>query len=173
MVTSVTFLLVMQSHHTGRQLRSDSGLYVVAGRPRIRDRALARLCAGRLDRALAAGAASEATAALALRARRLTALPHRRSIAQAYRRVVREARAGERRSHVRITACRSRVIAAGDELSLLADALARPGPVAAQGAAQAFLLLTDGTGPLYDRKSELSLRACAARANENLGLPIG
>lgn len=174
MVTCVTSLVVMRLRSASSQLRSDSGrLLLLAGRPRIGDRAVARLRSGQLDRALAAGAAPESTAALSLRARRLTALRNRRATAQAYRRVVREARAGRGRSYVRITACKSRVVAASDELSRLADALAQPGPVAAQGAAQAFLLLTDGTGPLYNPMSELRLLACAAQAKENLGLPAG
>lgn len=173
MVTCVTFLLVMRLRSASSQLRFGSGRLLLAGRARIGDRAVARLRCGQLDRALAAGAAPESTAALSLRARRLTALPNRRAIAQTYRRVVREARAGGRRSYVQITACKSRVVAASEELGRLADTLAQPGPVAARGAAQAFLLLTDGTGPLYNPKCELSLLACAARAKENLGLPTG
>jgi hypothetical protein len=172
-VTCVSFLVVMQSRSASSQLRSGSGRLLLAGRTRIGDRVVARLRSGRLDRALAAGAAPESTTALSLRARRLTALPNRRAIAQAYRRVVREARAPGRRSYVRTTACKSRVVAASEELGRLADTLAQPGPVAPQGAAEAFLLLTDGTGPLYNPKSQLSLRACAARAEENLGLPTG
>jgi hypothetical protein len=173
MMTGVTFSSVMRLRDGSWELQSDSGPYLVAARSRMRDRAVARLRQGQLDRALAAGAAPESAAALSVRARRLTALPNRRAIAQAYRRVVREACAEGRRSRVRILTCKSRVMAASDELSGLADRLARPGPVAAQGAAQALILLTDGTGPLYNPKSDLSLRACAACANENLALPSG
>jgi hypothetical protein len=56
------------------------------------------------------------------------------------------------------------VIAASDDLIRLADALATPGPVAARGVAQARILLTDGTGPLYTMKGNLRARAASAAA---------
>ena len=58
--------------------------------------------------------------------------------------------------------------AASEELSALADTLAEPGPVAASGVAQAWILLTDGTGPLYNPDSRTSLCAGAARAVREL-----
>jgi hypothetical protein len=64
----------------------------------------------------------------------------------------------------------SQVIAASDDLARLADALAIPGPVAARGVAQAWILLTDGTGPLYNPNSTASLRGRAATAADNLHL---
>ncbi len=140
----------------------------MADQLRIRDRITARWRPRRLDLELAAGAPSEAAAPLALRARRLTQLPHRRSIADALRRVVREAHEGARLSYVRVTPCRGRVEAASDELSRLAATLGEPGPVAARGVAQAWILLTDGTGPLYNPSSPANLRESAVSAAENL-----
>jgi hypothetical protein len=136
----------------------------------MRDRAVARLRAHRLDLALSAGASPEASAALALRAQRLTSLPHRRLMAETYRRIVREACEGRRRGRVPIAPPRRQVTAARDDLVRLADALAQPGPVAAQGAAQALLLLTDGTGPLYTRRAEANLPAIAGDAARALRL---
>jgi len=130
----------------------------------------ARWRSRRLDSALAAGTPTESSAALALRARRLTDLSCRRSVAAALRRVVREAVEGAPRSHVRVIPPRLHVAAARDELSRLADSLARPGPVAAHGVAQAWLLLTDGTGPLYNPSSSDSLRSHAVAAAEGLRL---
>jgi hypothetical protein len=69
----------------------------VAARLRVRDRFAARWCSRHLDAALAAGTPTETSAALALRARRLTDLSRRRSIAAALRRVVREALEGASR----------------------------------------------------------------------------
>jgi hypothetical protein len=63
---------------------------------------------------------------------------------------------------------RARVRAACDELSRLADTLEDPGPVDAVGVAQALLLLTDGTGPLYNPDSRASLCAGAERAAQKL-----
>jgi hypothetical protein len=73
-------------------------------------------------------------------------------------------------SQTRLSLRRRQVIAATGELTRLADTLANPGPVAARGVAQAWLLLTDGTGPLYNPNSTANARACAARAANNLRL---
>jgi hypothetical protein len=141
---------------------------VVVERPSRRARFLARWHPWRLDEALAAGTPPEAGAALALRARRLTEPAERRSIADALRRVLREARERPRGSTARIVPSRKRVAAAARELSRLADVLSNPGPVSARGVAEAHLLLTDGTGPLYNPCRGSSLAASAARAAEHL-----
>src|SRR5438105_2864067 len=92
----------------------------VARRPGVRDRLAARVHARRLDRDLAAGVHPETTPALALRARRLTAPPRRRQMADGYRRLPREAR--------------GRLDCVGAELARLAETLEAPGPVTATGA---------------------------------------
>lgn len=145
-----------------------AGWFVDAREPRLRDRWAARWRSGHLDRDLAGGIPPEASAALALRAQHLTEPEQRRSIAQTLRRIVREAQ--ERRPVVsgRVLPSRTAVSAARDELSLLADALDEPGPVAAGGVAQASLLLTDGTGPLYNPWSGRSLGTGAADAARDL-----
>ena len=135
---------------------------------------LARLTAGlrsrRLDEQLARGTAPEIAAPLALRARRLTTLARRREIADGLRRVIRDTCRGMAPSQARISPRLSQVVAATDDLTRLADALASPGPVAARGVAQAWILLTDGTGPLYNANSTGNLRARAATAAANLRL---
>lgn len=141
---------------------------VVAGHVRLRERLEVRLRPRRLDVALAAGAPPEGDAALALRARRLTRLARRRSIAASLRRAVREAHDGVPRSFGRIGVTRAQVAAARAELTALADTLARPGPVAAQGVAEALILLTDGTGPLYNPGSHAILRSLAVSAARDL-----
>jgi hypothetical protein len=143
---------------------------VVAARARVRDRVTARFLSQQLDLALAAGAAPEIAPALALRARRLTGLRLRRGLADTYRRLLREARDDPQWPRARIVPCQSRVLAASEELSRLADRLAQPGPVTPQGAAKALLLLRDGTGPLYNARSKDSLRERAGEAAERLGL---
>jgi hypothetical protein len=117
---------------------------------------------------LANGTPSEADAALALRARRLTSLPRRRNLALAIRHLVREADRADARSRVRVSPLSDRVSAASRELAMLAEKLGEPTPVCARGVAQALLLLTDGTGPLYNRRSEGSVRDRAASAVANL-----
>jgi hypothetical protein len=141
---------------------------VVARRPRLRDRLAARWRARRLDRALAGGTPPEANAALALRAQRLTEPDRRGSIADALRRILREAHEGCRPRAGRVVPSRAWVTAAREELSLLADTLDDPGPVTAGGVAQAWMLLTDGTGPLYNPYNSTTLRVGAARAAREL-----
>jgi hypothetical protein len=136
----------------------------------VLDRLTARLRSRQLDDALARGTPSEAAAPLALRARWLTTQSRRRMIADSLRRVICDASRGVPPSHARISPRPSQVIHATSELTRLANALATPGPVAARGAAQAWILLTDGTGPLYNASSTPNLRARAASAANNLRL---
>jgi hypothetical protein len=150
--------------------RVEDGDLVVAGSGRWTDRLVVRMRAGHLDRAMARGAPVESTPALALRARRLTALRDRRTKAATYRRLLCEAGEDASRSYARITPRRRRVLAAGAAIARLADALAQPGPVAARGAAEASLLLTDGTGPLYNSGYEASLESYVLRALAHLAL---
>ena len=141
---------------------------VVAHRPRLHDRLAARWLRRRLDRALAGGTPPEASAALALRAQSLTEPERRSTIAEAFRRILREAQLVPRPWPGRILPSRARVTAAREQLSLLADTLEDPGPVTAGGVAQAWMLLTDGTGPLYNPSSPVNLCAGAARAVREL-----
>ncbi len=152
---------------SGLAVAGPSGLSV-APSGGIRDCLTARLRARQLDRALASGTPPEASSALAFRARRLISAAHRRALADSFRRIVREARAGPTQPSVRVVPSRRQVRAASEELTRLAETLGRPGPVSARGAAQALMLLADGTGPLYNPTSGASLRACAANAADNL-----
>jgi hypothetical protein len=136
----------------------------------VLDRFSTRFSSRQLDRELARGTPPETAAPLALRARRLTTLSRRRVIAGSVRRVIRDTCRGVPPSQARISPRRARVIAAVDDLTRLADALASPGPVAARGVAQAWILLTDATGPLYNSNSTANLRARAATAANNLRL---
>jgi hypothetical protein len=143
---------------------------LIARRPGFRDRLLARLRYRQLDLALAGGVPPEQNPAVALRARRLIDPCNRRSMAEAFRRVLRESHDGCQLSYGHVHPCRRRVLAASEQLDELADALSRPGPVASHGVAEALLLLTDGTGPLYNPVSPASLSALAAGAIEDLQL---
>jgi hypothetical protein len=140
---------------------------VVGRRAGLRDWLMARLRADSLDRELARGVAPESCGALTLRARRLIGPAARAALARQLRRVVRDARGG----HVwmsRVPVRRPEVLDAADELDVLADRLAAPGPVDVRGVAQVHLLLTDGTGPLYFRGATEELRARVANALSRL-----
>ena len=155
-----------------KQRRCDVGHagFGIAPRAGLRDRAFAKLRSHTLDVALADGLAPESDPAIALRARRLIDPLERRSIADTLRGIVREAREGPRSSRVRVPAVWRRVAEAGEELAELADALSTPGPVAAHGVAEALLLLTDGSGPVYNPDNHASLRLLAAQATADLRL---
>jgi len=171
-MTSVPSLLVMSAlfYRQGSTvlLACGGSATVVAERPRLRDRLAAHWRARDLDRALADGIAPETSAALALRAHRLTEPDRRWSIAGALRRILREAEDDHSRRIARIGPNRRAVKAASQELNELADTLDDPGPVAAHGVAQAWLLLTDGTGPLYNAGSREALSVRASQAARQL-----
>jgi hypothetical protein len=171
-MTSVRSLVVMrrQSHTDSSTVLLTAGFdgLVLARRPRLKDRLVALLRARRLDRALAQGTPPEASAALALRAQRLTEPEQRASIARELRRVMREAGVSRRPEFARIKPSQGRVLGAREQLRRLADMLEDPGPVAASGVAQARILLTDGTGPLYNPDSRTTLVAGAAQALDEL-----
>jgi len=122
------------------------------------DRLLAWLRAPRLDTALAAGASPDATVGLALRARTLVRARARRALAQAARRVLAEA-AEPSAAHVPVPVCRDRVQDCAQELEDLIRRLLAPGPVSAQGIAQASALLTHASSPVYHRANPENLRA--------------
>jgi hypothetical protein len=171
-MTGVRWLVVMMAHidkHSSTVLLAcGGGGALAAEHPRLRDRLAAQWGARRLDRALAEGVTPETSASLALRARRLTEPDRRWSMAGALRRIVREAERGGRPRLGRVTPNPRVVTAASEELNVLADTLDDPGPVAAHGVAQAWLLLTDGTGPLYNPQSREPLSVRAAQAAQQL-----
>src|SRR5580704_9317559 len=105
--------------------------FYVAPPEHLRDRLAARLRPRPLDTALASGTPAETSAALALRARRLTNLPRRRRLALTLRDLVREADGAGACSRMRAVPLCERVSASKDELQLLADRLAEPAPVCA------------------------------------------
>jgi hypothetical protein len=144
---------------------------VIAARPRLRDRITARLASHRLDLALAAGVPAETSSTLALRARHLSDFKERSALAGGIRRLVGQAEPGRPRSAFPIIPSFGHVTAARDVLGTLADTLADPRPVRVRGVAQARLLLTDATWPLYNPRCERTLRTQARIAAENLELP--
>ncbi len=137
----------------------------VAVRPR--DRLLARLRAGRLDTALAAGASPDATVGLALRAQALVQVRARRALAQAAQRVLAAAVQPPGRRPA-IPVCRDRVRDCSPELEELIRRLLAPGPVSAQGIAQASALFTHATSPVFYRPSHDNLRARILTAAHSL-----
>jgi hypothetical protein len=141
----------------------------VGRRAGLRDRLEARLFAAELDRELARGVAPETCGALSLRARKLIGPDARATLARQLRRVVSDAR-GRHAWMTRVPVHRPDVLEAAAELDVLAERLAAPGPVDVRGVAEAQVLLTDGTSPLYLRGATGELRARIAHALRRLEL---
>jgi hypothetical protein len=145
-------------------------------------RLLAHCLAARLDRDLADGIRPESSAQLAARAMRLTSMTFRRELAANIRRilitvgrqpVVVAPRQPTTRPHgltgpPHVPVYRPRISEFTPRLAGLADHLAVPGPVSAQGVAMVTRLLADGTGPVYRKASAGDLGAIIERASEAL-----
>ena len=130
----------------------DDGHSLVAARPRLRDWLAAHVAASRLDRQLAAGRSPEATPALALRAQLLVRSSRRRAVADRLNLLMSRATDPPATPTV-ILPCGDRVQQATADLAALASCLLTAGPIAARGVAEANILLSDGCGPLYNRRN--------------------
>lgn len=114
------------------------------------DRTLAFLLGWPLDQQLAAGRPPESSALLAARARRVTEFRRCEDLARWWEHVVTRARRPSASHPLALPLCRDRVLDAEPAIRDLAARLRSLRPVSARGVAAARLLLTDGTGPLYD-----------------------
>lgn len=136
---------------------------------RVRDRLVARLCAWRLDLALAGGASPDAGAALSLRASRLIGPRMRRQIAGEIRDVLadvlRRPHPLDRSVHVCV---RGPLLRSVPALQDLAERLAGPGPVDPAGVARVRVLLRDGDGPLYNDLAAERLPASLQAASDTI-----
>jgi hypothetical protein len=125
---------------------------------RILDRLLARAFGSRLDRQLAGGRSPDSARLLAARAQYLVSLAARQALAESWEHLLRVARSTPASPRPLMPPCGDRVVAAAAEVNELAAQLRAPLPVAARGAAAASALLTDGSGPVYNRRHPASLR---------------
>lgn len=131
----------------------DEGRGLEVRRVRIRDRLLSRLRAAALDRELASGASPESSIALAVHARHLCEWAERSVLAQSLTRIAAAGVADDRpgRPSHRIPLSQTAIRRSGAELSAVVARLEAGAPVGVQGVARIRKLLTDGTGPLYQR----------------------
>ena len=109
----------------------------------------ARLFAGRLDRELDGGAAAMPGSALAAHMARLTSIGERESLARALRHAMAEAHRGCAGLPLRIPVNWQSMIPCADVVDDITLLLHSPRPVRARGMARLRILLSDGTGPLY------------------------
>ncbi|HEX3513109.1 MAG TPA: hypothetical protein VHT26_03780 [Trebonia sp.] len=147
----------------------------LAMRPsRVTDRLLARMLGASLDRQLAAGRTPESSSLLAARAQRVVAMRSRQRLARDWENLLRVARRAHGPYHHALPVCSDHVIAAEPAVRELVRCMTAPLPVAARGVAMATVLLTDALGPVYNRRSEVTLAAAleAAIAQLDPALPL-
>jgi hypothetical protein len=114
-------------------------------------RFVVRVKAAGLDGKLARGEEPEVCEYLAVRAQQLTSPRFRRVLAASLRRLLTEpGRPTARPTGLPMVSGR-RIRAAAADLTALAERLEAPGPVLVRGVALTRQLLTEGTGPLYER----------------------
>jgi len=122
--------------------------------PTLRCRLRVQLHKGRLDRQLADGLGSDPIEDRALRAMQLVRMRYRRGLARSLRARVKEAeRPGVARLSSAVPLSRRAVLPWKEGLLGLAERLEGPEPVNPCGVARILVLLTDGTGPLYNPRT--------------------
>ncbi len=141
---------------------------------RLTDRVLARILGASLDRQLAAGRTPESTPLLAARAQHIVAIARRRRLACNWENLLRVAQGAHGSYNGALAIRRDRVVAAEPAVRELVHRMTAPLPVAARGIAMATELLTDGLGPVYNPRSQVSLAAALETAIAQLdpALPL-
>jgi hypothetical protein len=138
--------------------RSTARMEMCAPKPRLRLRLRVKLCRFGLDRQLADGRPADASEARALRAHQLEDPALRRKLAGSLRHTVADA---QRPRPIGFSSTvpmrREAVVGCGEALLGLADRLEHPARVSAAAVARILVLLTDGTGPLYNPACRRSL----------------
>ena len=120
-------------------------------RPTLRRRLRVQLHRGRLDQQVAEGFGPDPVEDRALRARQLAAMRARRRLARSLRARVKDLeRPVAHQMTAAVPLCRRAVLPWRESLLGVAERLERPDPVNPTGVARVLVLLTDGTGPLYN-----------------------
>jgi hypothetical protein len=127
------------------------------------ERVLARAFSASLDASLAAGVPPESSRLLATRARDIVSLPRRQALARDWQHLLRVARGGGKPGQGRRVRA-AQIAAAEPAIRELANSLGAPLPVGARGVAMATVLLTDATGPVYNRESRETLKTALQAA---------
>lgn len=141
---------------------------LTAGFNRRCDRFFGLLFASSLDRQLAQGRSPESNRLLAARAQLLVSPAMRRALAQNWEHLVGQARTPPVQRDPRVPLNRARIIACEPAIQEMLNALLAPLPVPARGPAMVSCLLSDGTGPLYDRRCSTGLGIALREATEQL-----
>lgn len=163
----------MMSATSGRALLVLGDPLVLRPR-RFADRVLSRAFGASLDRQLAAGCPPETALLLAARAQDIVSMRARRAVAGNWDHLLQVARRPQGSRSQAIWVRSGRVVAAETAIRELMERLTNPLPVSARGVAMASSLLTDATGPVYNRRSPVTLDAALQAAITQLdpALPL-
>src|SRR3984957_11528267 len=136
-----------------RVMLADSSGYSFVSTARPWDRFVTQLRQSRLDNELASGKPPESSLGLALRARSLACSAERRQLARRLGRVRAKALHGPAGQRLRVPICADRVIYCSTDFEEFISRLLAADPASARGIALTRALLSDGSGPLYQRAS--------------------
>jgi hypothetical protein len=121
-------------------------------------RAISRVCATSLDRRLADGRAPESHRLLAARAQLLVTPVERQKLAYLWDDLVTQARKSTGLRVPRVPINRESILANEPDIRAIIGLLVEPTPGHVRGIALLSSLLSDGTGPLYNRRCSADLR---------------
>lgn len=138
-------------------LHGSSGPGLAAWHPGVGARIAARLKAASLDAELAAGEAPEADPIRALRAEWLVRPANRARLARDWAHLLDEAAQSGPAPSFRMPICRNRVLSSEAEIRRMTELLRATVPVPASGVARASHLLSEASGPIFDRHSPVDL----------------
>jgi hypothetical protein len=144
-------------------LLAQHGGGISARRVGLVQRIAARWHEGGLDRDLADGAAPESSTSRAVHADRLARPAERRQLAS-YLLSLEQAAVAPPVGRSRVPMCRDRVRQARTELDALAERLSSGGPIDVRGVAMTRVLLSDGNGPVFQRRNQTDLRVALRAA---------
>jgi hypothetical protein len=137
-------------------------------------RVMARVLASSLDRRLARGCAPESHRLLAARAQVLVAPVMRDVLSGNWANLLTRARTDPTTRDPRGPLNRAGLLACEPDVAEMLEMIRAPFPIAAAGVAMASDLLSDGTGPVYDRRRSadlaLAIRAVMARLDPSAPL---
>jgi len=130
---------------------------------------MSRLLGSSLDNQLASGRPAESSRLLAARAAAIVSPPVRDELSRSWRNVLSTAR-GTAQSPLarRMPMCRNRILDAEHDVEEMLKVLTSDLPLSAQGVAMSSVLITDGTGPLYNQRSPIDLHLALMDARRQL-----
>lgn len=120
-------------------------------------RLCARLLASPLDRQLAHGHSPESNRLLAARAQVLVSPVMRLALSQSWKNLLAQSRTPPTMRNPRVPLNREGIISRESDICEMLNALTDPLPTPARGTAMVSCLLSDGAGPLYDRRRSAEL----------------